>query len=305
MRYTIKIYRNFNAWIYSMNYTDKIYSLTPEQYRIVIEKGTEQPYTGGYELAQSQGSYLCKRCGLALFRASHQFNSACGWPAFDDQIEGAVAQTLDADGTRTEITCSRCNAHLGHVFSGEQHTPKNIRHCVNAASMDFVNSENIHDSDEIIVAGGCFWGIEFLMQQLPGVVLAESGYTGGQKDSPSYQEVCSGTTEHYESVRILWDSAKIEVEAVLRHFFEIHNPEQSGGQGADIGSQYQSAVFVYNTHQKKVAELLLGHLSANGYKPVTRILPILRFWRAEEYHQDYYEKHNLQARCHRPQKRFK
>lgn len=287
-----------------MSYTDKLRSLTPQQYRILFEKGTEYPHTGAHMQTKSKGSYLCKRCGLALFRAQHQFSSGCGWPAFDNQIENAVSERIDADGARTEIVCSRCDAHLGHVFRGEQHTPQNMRHCVNSASMDYVKSTTIVDSDEIIVAGGCFWGIEYLMQHFAGVVLAESGYTGGQSPAPTYNEVCSGGTGHYEAVRIIWDTKKATLRAILKYFFEIHNPEQEGGQGPDIGSQYQSAVFVYNSHQNDVVLSLLEILKGSGYKAVTKVLPVASFWPAENFHQNYYEKHALAAQCHRPVKRF-
>lgn len=140
------------------HYLDKTASLTPQSRRIICHKATEYPHTGQYVKPIKQGTYLCRRCGLALFRGSSQFHSGCGWPSFDDNIIQAVKQVPDADGQRTEILCERCDAHLGHVFTGEHFTHKNLRHCVNSASIDFVESDAVLDTEEAVVAGGCFWG---------------------------------------------------------------------------------------------------------------------------------------------------
>ena len=275
--------------------------LTPEEKRIIINKGTERPFTGKYVDFSKGGIYTCKQCGAPLYRSEDKFRSHCGWPSFDDEIPGAIARKMDADGRRTEILCANCGGHLGHLFEGEGMTEKNVRHCVNSISMNFVSAEELKTA---YFAGGCFWGVEHLLQQQPGVASVVSGYMGGRTENPTYQEVCNRNTGHLEVVEVSYRPYQTDFETLTKFFFEIHDPTQRDGQGPDKGEQYASAIFYQNDKEKEIAEKLISILKAKGYDVVTRLLPKSTFWNAEDYHQDYYEKKGTHPYCHRYEKKF-
>ncbi len=264
---------------------------------VIFQKGTEPPFSGKYWNFFEEGIYVCRNCGISLYLSEDKFESGCGWPSFDDEISGAIKRSLDADGIRTEITCANCGAHLGHVFEGERLTPKNVRHCVNSVSMEFLPKGTKPKIDRIFLAGGCFWGVEYLFKQLDGVVKTRVGYMGGKRKSPTYEQVCTGVTGHKETVEVIYDTSKLTEGDVLRYFFEIHDFTQENGQGPDIGDQYKSVIFYTNDVQRAVAEKLIEELSRN-YHVATEIRKASEFWVAEDYHQNYYEKTGRAPYCH-------
>jgi len=279
--------------------------LTPEEERVILYKGTERPFTGRYNNFFENGVYTCKRCGAELFESASKFRSECGWPSFDDQIPGAVKWQPDADGMRTEILCANCGGHLGHVFQGEQLTPKNTRYCVNSISMDFLSADLRNaraaakpKTERAIFASGCFWGTEYHMQRVPGVLATTVGYIGGHVDRPTYKQVCTDRTGHAEAVEVIYDPNRTSYETLARLFFETHDFTQLNRQGPDIGRQYRSGVFYLNDEQKQIAENLVQVLRQKGYDVKTEITAASTFWPAEDYHQDYYNKTQKTPYCH-------
>jgi len=286
--------------------------LTPEETYIIVQKGTERPFTGEYLNNKEKGTYVCRRCATPLYRSDDKFESNCGWPSFDDEIKGAVKRVPDADGRRTEIVCASCDGHLGHVFLGEGFTDKDTRHCVNSLSMRFIpaagSSEAEANEDEnterAIFAGGCFWGVEHYYLKAEGVLKTQVGYIGGHKENPTYKEVCNTDTGHAEAMEVIYDPEKTDFETLARLFFEIHDPTHLNRQGPDIGPQYRSAVFYLDEEQKKITEMLIGLLKEKGFDVVTEVVEATKFWPAEDYHQQYYEKTGATPYCHFYTKRF-
>ncbi len=296
---TLEIHKN--TLMDSTNYN----KLTPEEERVIIHKGTEMPFTGEFYSHKEKGTYICKRCNSPLYKSDDKFDSGCGWPSFDDEIEGAVKRILDSDGIRTEILCNNCGAHLGHVFLGEGFTSKNTRHCVNSISLKFIPEKELNSNlDTAVFAAGCFWGVEHYLKRAEGVISTTVGYTGGHKDNPTYKEVCTGTTGHYEAVEVVFDKTKTSFEKLAKLFFEIHDFTQTDGQGPDFGSQYLSAVFCFNDEQRKITSDLIKILSDKGYKVATEIKSFSKFWKAEDYHQDYYDVTGKIPYCHSYRKIF-
>ncbi len=279
----------------------KLKPLTPEEKKIIEEKDTEVPFTGKYENFYGKGIYICKRCGTPLYRSEDKFDAKCGWPSFDDEITGAVKKILDSDGIRTEIICARCGAHLGHVFSGERHTPKNIRHCVNSVSLEFVAQNEIKNKKETAYfAGGCFWCTEAVFKNLKGVLSVAPGYSGGEIENPTYEQVSGGKSGHAETIKIEYNPYVISYEALLKIFFDTHDPTAVNRQGDDIGPQYRSAIFYVSGDQKEIAENFIKALEENKIysQPIaTEIKPLEKFYEAEEYHKNYYEKHRDAPYC--------
>ncbi len=267
--------------------------LNPEEQHILKNKGTEEPFTGEYNDHFEAGIFICRACENPLYESNTKFNSGCGWPSFDEELEGAIVRHEDLSGgrNRTEICCARCNGHLGHVFIGEQITEKNTRHCVNSLSIKFI----LHNYLEVATFGaGCFWHIEKIFRQTKGVYLANSGYMGGDTLNPTYKEICIGDTNHAEVVNIHFNPKVISYIDLLDIFWENHNPTTLNQQGFDVGTQYRSVIFYYSDLQKVSAEKSIEEVQGNFSKPiVTQVIAKDKFYRAEEYHQNYLNKNNL------------
>ncbi len=277
--------------------------LTPQEKIVIIDKGTERPYSGEYTDQKKIGIYTCKQCDAHLFMSEDKFDSQCGWPSFDDEIDGAVIRNPDADGSRTEIVCANCNGHLGHVFLGEGFTENNTRHCVNSISLKFISHEE-DKTDRAIFASGCFWGTEYYLQKEDGVISTTVGYIGGETENPTYQEVCNKNTGHAEAVEVIFDPQLISYEKLTKLFFETHDPTQVDRQGPDIGNQYRSEIFYTNDEQRDIATKLKNILMEKGLDVATNITSATTFYPGEKYHQDYYQNNGNLPYCHRYIERF-
>ncbi len=277
--------------------------LTTAEEAVIVNKGTEQPFSGIYNDHKEKGTYVCKRCDAPLYKSEDKFDSHCGWPSFDDEISNAIKHLPDADGSRTEILCNNCGGHLGHIFIGEGLTDKNTRHCVNSISMNFISATN-DKLEKAYFAGGCFWGVEHYFLEAEGVVSTDVGFMGGKTDNPTYSEICYENTGHAEVLEVVFDPEVTSFEKMAKLFFEIHDPSQINRQGPDVGDQYRSAVFYINDNQKEITEKLVNILREKKYDVATEITMAGSFWIAEENHQEYYKKKNGLPYCHSYQKKF-
>lgn len=290
--------KNSSSTLPSLNPLSKI------EQSVIIHKGTEKPFSGIYEKNKESGTYTCKQCDAALFQSKDKFDANCGWPSFDDAIKGAVTEIADADGRRTEIVCSSCNGHLGHVFTREGYTSKQTRHCVNSISLQFVSDDEPSKLDTVYLGGGCFWGVEYYLQKQDGVESTEVGYTGGHIVNPTYEEVCNKKTGHVEVVQVVYDPHIISFRKLAKQFFELHDFTQVNRQGPDIGEQYRSEIFFTNQSQRSESKLLIQILEDKGYKVATKVTQYDRFYTADKYHQDYYQHKGSLPYCHSPKPIF-
>ena len=272
---------------------DYFSGLTFEEKHILKDKGTEAPFTGEYNEHFEAGIFICRACDNPLYESNTKFNSGCGWPSFDDEIEGAITHYEDLSGgrVRTEICCKKCDGHLGHVFVGEQITAKDTRHCVNSLSIRFKSYSKLQRAT---FGAGCFWSVEKLFKATEGVYLTSVGYMGGDTDNPTYKEVCTGTTNHVEVVDLYFNAEKVSYSTLLNLFWANHNPTTLNRQGFDNGTQYRSIVFYHNEQQLIEVEQSIKEQQENWENEiVTQVIDSSTFYRAEEYHQNYLNKNNL------------
>ena len=279
--------------------------LSPDLYAVARHADTERSFTGTMWKSDTKGTYYCAACGYKLFKSEQKFVSSCGWPSFFEQ-ENKNSVIFKSDNSfgmqRTEALCGRCNSHLGHLFDdGPEPTGK--RYCMNAVSLDFVPdvvSNNKSNLETIVIGGGCYWCVEAVYEQLEGVEKVVSGFSGGTFENPSYEEVCTGTTGAAEVVQITFDKTKTNLDEIFKVFFTVHDPTTLNRQGADAGTQYRSVIFYATEEQKKTAESIIAELNkANVYssKIVTTLEPFKAFYKAKDYHQNYYENNKDQPYC--------
>lgn len=267
----------------------RYHPLTPKQHYVLINRGTEPPFSGDYLEANYRGVFLCAQCDLPLFLAEDQFFCSCGWPSFDQSIDESIIYKTDPDGIRCEVSCARCEGHLGHVFEGENLTEKNTRYCINSLAMR-LNPLTIDNYHKAYFGAGCFWGVQYYMAQEKGVIKTSVGFMGGTVTNPTYEEVCEHKTHHIETIEVIFDPHVLSYEALTKLFFAIHNPTQENGQGPDIGEQYRSTIFYLSKNQELTSEKLIQTLEKQGLDIATQLKPASLFYPADSSHQNYYQK---------------
>ncbi|MBK8793078.1 MAG: bifunctional methionine sulfoxide reductase B/A protein [Holophaga sp.] len=302
----------------STNQAELKKKLSPIQYRVTQEAATEPPFQNQFWNEHREGLYVDIVSGKPLFSSMDKFDSGCGWPSFTQPVakeEVVEKRDVSLGMVRTEVRSKEADSHLGHVFDDGPADKGGLRYCINSASLRFIPVDDLEKEgygsslplfgrpapkmteETATLAGGCFWGMEELLRQQPGVTGIEVGYTGGKVDHATYEN----HEGHAEAVQIRFDPTKTSFETLLRFFFRMHDPTTLNRQGNDMGSSYRSAIFFHGPEQKRIAEKVKAEVDASGKwkKPiVTEITAAGPWWKAEEHHQDYLQKHPGGYTCH-------
>ena len=295
---------------------EAVAALSPHEYHVTQESGTERPGTGKYLNNKEPGIYVDIVSGEPLFASSDKYESGCGWPSFTKPIEPAHVNEISDRSlgmVRTEVRSANGDSHLGHVFNDGPRDRGGLRYCINSGVAPLrpprrnggaglwrlrrPGGGSRMTEERAVLAGGCFWGVQDLVRRRPGVISTRVGYSGGEVPNATYRN----HGNHAEAIEIIFDPEVTSFREVLEFFFQIHDPTTKNRQGNDVGASYRSAIFYTSDEQKRVAEDTIADVEASGLWPgkvVTEVTPVSDFWEAEPEHQDYLERIPNGYTCH-------